>query len=73
MEVKIIMNENEVWKDIPHYEGRYLVSNQGRVFSLLRKKYLKMSIVNGYCQVVLWDKYGNKIQKQLNGALYIRK
>lgn len=53
------MNENEIWKDIPHYEGRYLVSNQGRVFSLLRKKYLKMSIVNGYCQVTLWDKYGN--------------
>ena len=53
------MCEKEVWKDIPHYEGRYLVSNQGRVFSLIRKKYLKMSIINGYCQVDLWDKYGN--------------
>lgn len=53
------MYEKEIWKDIPHYEGRYLVSNQGRVFSLLRKKYLKMGISNGYCQVDLWDQYGN--------------
>ena len=26
--------ENEVWKDIPNYEGRYQVSNLGRVKSL---------------------------------------
>ena len=32
----------EIWKEIPHYEGRYLVSNQGRIFSLLRKKYMKV-------------------------------
>lgn len=29
--------EQEIWKDIPGYEGLYQVSNQGRVKSLLRK------------------------------------
>lgn len=32
--------EKEIWKDIPHYEGRYLISNYGRVFSLLSNKIL---------------------------------
>lgn len=29
--------ENEIWKDIPNYEGRYQVSNLGRVKSLPKK------------------------------------
>ena len=29
--------ENEVWKDIPDYEGLYQVSNLGRIKSLKRK------------------------------------
>lgn len=29
--------DNEVWKDIPGYEGRYQVSNMGRVKSMKRK------------------------------------
>ena len=29
--------ENEIWKDIPNYEGLYQVSNLGRVKSLDRK------------------------------------
>ena len=28
----------EIWKDIPKYEGRYAVSNFGRVWSLKKKK-----------------------------------
>lgn len=31
------MNLSEVWRDIPGYEGRYAVSDQGRVKSLPRK------------------------------------
>lgn len=31
--------ENEVWKDIPNYEGLYQVSNLGRIKSLKRKVY----------------------------------
>ena len=51
------MYEKEIWKDIPHYEGRYLVSNQGRVFSLLRKKYMKLKQNQyGYLEVQLQGK-----------------
>ena len=28
--------ENEIWKDIPSFEGKYQVSNMGRVRSLSR-------------------------------------
>lgn len=31
------INESEVWKDIPGYEGRYQASNLGRIKSLKRK------------------------------------
>lgn len=30
---------NEIWKDIPEFEGIYQVSNMGRIKSLLRKSY----------------------------------
>lgn len=48
----------EVWKDIPNYEG-YRVSNLGKVKSLARKGFnkkdivLKPSLVNGYFRVTL--------------------
>lgn len=52
------MCEKEVWKDIPHYEGRYLVSNQGRVFSLLTKRYMKLKISTyGYFEVQLQGEF----------------
>jgi hypothetical protein len=37
--------ENEIWKDIPNYEGHYQVSNFGRVRSLSKKMY-KKSLIN---------------------------
>ena len=37
------MYENEVWKDIPHYEGLYQVSSWGRVKALPRER----TIYNG--------------------------
>ena len=55
------MYENEVWKEIPHYEGRYLVSNYGRVFSLLKKRYLAIQMSDqGYCWVKLVGKNGKR-------------
>ena len=48
---------NEVWKDIPNYEGLYQVSNLGRVKSLPRKHQLRTIVVsqhptgNGYLTV----------------------
>lgn len=45
----------EVWKDIPNYEGHYQASNLGRIKSLKRKgRILKQGIShNGYLSVVL--------------------
>ena len=65
---------NEIWKDIPNYNGLYQVSNLGRVKSLPKKKYnhkgfyiSKERILTlnndgnyGYLTVVL---YKNKIRK----------
>lgn len=56
----------ELWKDIPGYEGRYQVSNLGRVKSLHYKRSnfarLLASVANrnGYCAVNLRDKDGRK-------------
>ena len=62
---------NEVWVDIPNYEGLYQVSNLGRVKSMARLlnrgrgQYLRPPIVlkapingHGYHQVALYDKEG---------------
>ena len=38
--------ENEIWKDIPNYEGLYQVSNLGRVKSLDRKVLRKDGRIN---------------------------
>jgi len=66
--------QKEIWKDIPNYEGRYQVSNLGRVKSLSRKVWLganndygiKKEIIlkqrtrkNGYCDIIL-SKYNVK-------------
>jgi hypothetical protein len=54
----------EIWKDIPEYEGLYQVSNLGRVKSLMfnKEKILKQANTNGYLQVRLCK---NKIKKFL--------
>ena len=44
----------EIWKDIPNYEGKYQASNLGNIKSLYSNKILKYEISkNGYCQVML--------------------
>ena len=43
----------EVWKDIPNYEGLYQVSDHGRVKSLKRERVVKDKILNSYL-----DRYG---------------
>lgn len=48
----------EIWKDVPNYEGRYLVSNTGKVYSVLYKKELSYYLQDGYKFV--------KLQKQRN-------
>lgn len=45
---------DEVWRDVPAYEGRYQVSNLGRIRSLITNRVLKASpIPSGYLTVSL--------------------
>lgn len=46
---------DEIWKDIEGYEGRYMVSNYGRVKNCARNKYLACTIKSstGYREVCL--------------------
>lgn len=69
--------KEEIWKQIPGYEGLYEVSNKGRVKrperdivnSIGRKYHKKEQILKsgldhyGYLQVCLYDKYGRKSLK----------
>ena len=55
----------EIWKDIPNYEGYYQVSNLGRVKSTPHSKYKKSKILkniprNGYLSVILCDEKSKK-------------
>lgn len=53
------MDNVEIWKDIPHYEGLYQVSNQGRVWSVRKNRLLKQSPnAYGYLKVCLYNQYG---------------
>ena len=49
--------ENEIWKDIPRYEGYYQVSNFGRVKSL--RRVLKAGLRKGYLYISLRNKKFN--------------
>ena len=55
----------EIWKDCKGYEGKYQVSNLGRVWSIGSQKYLKGSTdKDGYMCVYLTAKNGKtKIEK----------
>ena len=59
------MLENvEVWKDCKYYEGKYQVSSQGRIWSIVSQRYLKQTITpGGYCKVNLMAKNG-KMKKE---------
>lgn len=51
--------QNEIWKDIPYYEGKYQVSNMGNVRNLDfhrtgRVQILKPGKNKGYLRVQLW-------------------
>lgn len=55
----------EIWKDVPNYEGRYQISNQGRLKSLgnnkqRKEKIIKAGIVKGYHSCVLCVKNKKK-------------
>lgn len=65
IEMKILKDREEIWKDIAGYEGLYQVSNLGRVKSLKRlhtKERIISQEVNhrGYARVNLWKENKQK-------------
>ena len=60
----------EIWKDVPGYEGRYQVSNMGRVKSLERK----VRSVNWYTHKEFWRTVRERILRPgpvQSGHLYV--
>jgi hypothetical protein len=49
-------NNNEIWKEIPDTNGRYLISSLGNVYSKISKKVLKPYNINGYVRVEINNK-----------------
>lgn len=56
-----LVSKDEVWKDIKGYEGLYLVSNLGNVYSYLSNKKLKPGNDKGYLKVNLCK--NNKVKQ----------
>lgn len=55
------MENHEVWRDIKGYEGRYQISNKGRIWSCIKQGYLKSRLDrSGYCTVCLYAKNGKR-------------
>ena len=66
------MLENmEVWKDCKGYEGRYQVSSQGRIWSIVSQRYLKQNINHGYCTVGLIAKNGKLKSERVHRLMAI--
>lgn len=70
------MNKEE-WKDVPGYEGKYKISNLGRVKSLLSNIYLKHCVNSvGYYQVTLCldgKKFNHTIHKLIAESFLFKK
>lgn len=59
-----MLENNEIWKDCKGYEGRYQISNMGRIWSIVSQRYLKGNIdTDGYIDVKLTAKNG-KVKKE---------
>ena len=51
----------EIWRDCKGYEGKYQVSNLGRIWGVKRQHYLKPTITsNGYLEVCMIAKNGKQ-------------
>lgn len=55
------MTMKEIWKDIKGYEGKYLISNTGKVKSLTYNKLLKPVLQNGYLYIHLCKNSKDKV------------
>lgn len=57
--------KEEIWKDIKGYEGLYMVSNTGRVWSCRQSREMKQSVSKGYLLISL-SKLGNKYKTSVH-------
>lgn len=54
--------QEEVWRDVKGFEGRYLVSNHGRVYSLLMNKIMRQHLTReGYKFVAIYKEKNNQV------------
>lgn len=61
-------NEGEMWKDIKGFEGRYKISNHGRVFSIIHNEHMKAVVkTDGYERLSLTNENNKRI------SLYIHR
>lgn len=58
VELSVVALPNEIWKDIPNYDGDYKISNLGRIYSHVSGKILstKPHKTYGYANCPLGDK-----------------
>lgn len=54
------LENKEIWKDCKGYEGKYQVSNLGRVWSILSQRYLTQNDNGGYLRVCMIAKNGKE-------------
>ena len=59
--------DNEIWKEIPQTDGKYFISNRGKVLSLCGKSAIirKNWLNNGYYYIDLWQN-GKKKNYRIN-------
>lgn len=61
-------------KDITGFEGKYQITSDGRVYSIISKMWLKPHIKeNGYCQLRLFVSYDPKTKKKKYVHLYLHR
>ena len=61
------MDNYEIWKDCKGYEGKYQVSNQGRIWSVVSQRYLKPRLDSkGYWIVNLTAPNGKKKTERIH-------
>lgn len=65
------MLENEVWKDAKYYEGKYQISNYGRVWSIRSQKILSPLWSKGYAFYKLYSKNGKVKTEQAHRLVAI--
>lgn len=63
---------NEYWRDIPGHVGRYMVSDQGRMRSLLRAGIMRQSLrEDGYLQVTLTKAKGGSQSRYVHALVLL--